>query len=65
MCALLNYFLPDKIPYETLDPSDKKANWTLAFKVAKWVFLALLLINEIHFVLNFVKFCVERNAFFH
>ena len=35
MCALLNYFLPDKIPYETLNPSDKRANWALAFKVAK------------------------------
>lgn len=34
MCALLNYFLPEKIPYETLDPQDKKGNWTLAFKVA-------------------------------
>lgn len=34
MCALLNYFLPDKIPYETLNPSDKRANWALAFKVA-------------------------------
>jgi len=35
MCALLNYFLPEKIPYETLDPKDKRGNWGLAFKVAK------------------------------
>lgn len=34
MCALLNYFLPEKIPYDTLDPSDKRGNWGLAFKVA-------------------------------
>ncbi|KAJ7387086.1 Smoothelin-like protein 1 [Desmophyllum pertusum] len=34
MCALLNYYLPDKIPYETLDAKDKRGNWGLAFKVA-------------------------------
>lgn len=34
MCALLNYFLPEKIPFDTLDPKDKRGNWTLAFKVA-------------------------------
>lgn len=34
MCALLNYFLPEKIPYDTLDPNDKRGNWGLAFKVA-------------------------------
>lgn len=34
MCALLNYYLPEKIPFETLDPNDKKGNWSLAFKVA-------------------------------
>ncbi|XP_029205050.2 smoothelin-like [Acropora millepora] len=34
MCALLNYYLPEKIQFETLNPSDKKGNWSLAFKVA-------------------------------
>ena len=35
MCALLNYYLPEKIQFETLNPADKKGNWSLAFKVAK------------------------------
>ncbi|RWS08519.1 cytospin-A-like protein [Dinothrombium tinctorium] len=36
-CALLNTYLPDKIPYDELDSSDKKKNFTIAFKAAESV----------------------------
>ncbi|XP_031561895.1 microtubule-associated protein 1B-like [Actinia tenebrosa] len=34
MCAIFHYFSPDLIPFETLDPNDRKRNWTLAFDAA-------------------------------
>nr|XP_027205337.1 putative uncharacterized protein DDB_G0291812 isoform X2 [Dermatophagoides pteronyssinus] len=36
-CAILHTYLPDKIPYETLKPDDKKRNFTIAFKAAESV----------------------------
>ena len=34
-CALLHSFLPDKIPYDDLSPSNPRENFKIAFDVAK------------------------------
>lgn len=36
-CAILHSFLPDKIPYDELGPSDPRKNFTIAFEAAKYV----------------------------
>jgi len=36
-CALLHGYMPDKIPYSTLKPSDKRRNFTVAFEAAETV----------------------------
>ncbi|KAH0549791.1 cytospin-A isoform X2 [Cotesia glomerata] len=37
LCAILHSYLPDKIPYDSLNPSDKKKNFYLAFSAAESV----------------------------
>ena len=36
-CALLHTYMPDKIPYNTLKPSEKRRNFTIAFEAAETV----------------------------
>ncbi|KAK6636435.1 hypothetical protein RUM43_010096 [Polyplax serrata] len=36
-CALLHTYLPDKVPYDTLIPNEKKRNFTIAFEAAESV----------------------------
>ena len=36
-CAIIHSFLPDKIPYDDLSPSDPRTNFTIAFEAAKYV----------------------------
>lgn len=36
-CAILHSYLPDKIPYDTLNPSNKRKNFSLAFGAAESV----------------------------
>jgi hypothetical protein len=36
-CALLHTYIPDKIPYATLKPSEKRRNFTIAFEAAESV----------------------------
>ena len=36
-CAILHTYLKDRIPYETLNPNDKKRNFSIAFKAAESV----------------------------
>ena len=38
-CAIIHSFLPDKIPYDELSPSNPRQNFTLAFQAAKYVLL--------------------------
>jgi len=37
ICAILNTYIPDKIPYHTLKPSEKRRNFTIAFEAAESV----------------------------
>ncbi|XP_057341602.1 cytospin-A isoform X1 [Microplitis mediator] len=37
LCAILHSYLPDKIPYDSLSPSEKKRNFFLAFSAAESV----------------------------
>lgn len=34
-CALIHHFVPDKVPYNTLNAKNRQHNFTLAFKVAE------------------------------
>ena len=36
-CALLHTYIPEKIPYSTLKPSEKRRNFTIAFTAAESV----------------------------
>ncbi|KAL5016371.1 hypothetical protein ScPMuIL_005960 [Solemya velum] len=42
-CALLNIYLPDKIPYSELNTEDKRRNFTLAFNAAESVGISSIL----------------------
>lgn len=42
-CALLHHFVPEKIPYSTLDPLNQRANFKLAFEVAESIGIPALL----------------------
>lgn len=35
LCALLHSYLPDKVPFRQLNPTDKRRNFRLAFEVAE------------------------------
>ncbi|GLH01670.1 Uncharacterized protein GBIM_07756, partial [Gryllus bimaculatus] len=37
LCALLHSYLPDRVPYDTLSPSEKRRNFTIAFAAAESV----------------------------
>ncbi|XP_011501718.1 PREDICTED: cytospin-A isoform X2 [Ceratosolen solmsi marchali] len=37
LCAILHTYLPDKIPYDSLTPTEKKRNFSLAFSAAESV----------------------------
>ncbi|XP_015116978.1 cytospin-A isoform X3 [Diachasma alloeum] len=37
LCAILHSYLPDKIPYDSLSPSEKRRNFSLAFSAAESV----------------------------
>ncbi|XP_034939563.1 cytospin-A-like isoform X2 [Chelonus insularis] len=37
LCAILHSYLPDKIPYDSLTPSEKRRNFSLAFSAAESV----------------------------
>ncbi len=42
-CAIIHSFLPDKVPYDDLSPSNPRENFTIAFEAAKYVLWYLLL----------------------
>ncbi|XP_055389168.1 cytospin-A-like isoform X7 [Condylostylus longicornis] len=46
-CAILHSYLPDKVPYDTLGPNNKRRNFSLAFSAAESVGIPTTLnINE-------------------
>ncbi|XP_030065233.1 cytospin-B isoform X2 [Microcaecilia unicolor] len=46
LCALLHTYLPDRIPYQRLDPMEKRKNLTLAFGVAESIGIRSTLTTE-------------------
>lgn len=46
LCALLHSYLPDKIPYDSLNPVDKKRNFSIAFAAAESVGIKTSLVNN-------------------
>lgn len=59
LCALLHSYLPDKIPYETLNPTDKRRNFSIAFEAAESVGIRTSLVSERCFVKCFVEGVME------
>ncbi|CAD6216038.1 GSCOCG00011246001-RA-CDS [Cotesia congregata] len=49
LCAILHSYLPDKIPYDSLNPSDKKKNFYLAFSAAESVGIPTTLVSKSYF----------------
>lgn len=49
LCAILHSYLPDKIPYDSLNPSDKKKNFYLAFSAAESVGIPTTLVSKNYF----------------
>lgn len=45
LCALLHSYLPEKIPYDTLNPVDKKRNFSIAFEAAEFVGIKTSLVS--------------------
>lgn len=44
LCALLHTYLPDRIPYDSLVPQEKRMNFSLAFAAAESVGIATTLV---------------------
>lgn len=49
LCAILHSYLPDKIPYDSLNPSEKKRNFFLAFSAAESVGITTTLVSKTFF----------------
>lgn len=45
-CAILHSYLPDRIPYDTLSPANKRRNFSLAFAAAESVGITTTLVSE-------------------
>lgn len=44
-CAILHSYLPDRIPYDTLSPANKRRNFSLAFAAAESVGISTTLVR--------------------
>lgn len=47
-CAILHSYLPDRIPYDTLTPANKRRNFSLAFAAAESVGITTTLVGHQH-----------------
>ena len=45
-CAILHTYLSDQIPYDRLEPTDKKRNFSIAFKAAESVGIPTTLVSN-------------------
>lgn len=52
LCALLHTYLPDRIPYDSLTPQEKKRNFSLAFSAAESVGIPTTLVSSFNFELT-------------
>lgn len=69
LCALLHTYLPDRVPYDTLTPQEKRRNFSIAFQAAESVgiptsLVSLTLINYFLFlsflILPFLYFQITK-----
>lgn len=56
-CAILHSYLPDRVPYDTLGPNNKRRNFSIAFSAAESVGIPTTLVSiditkQIHFNLT-------------
>lgn len=64
-CAILHSYLPDRIPYDTLSPANKRRNFSLAFAAAESVGIPTTLVGFFKICLtslifnNFIFFLLE------
>lgn len=45
LCAILHSYLPDRVPYDTLGPNDKRRNFGIAFSAAESVGISTSLVS--------------------
>lgn len=48
-CAILHSYLPDRIPYDTLSPANKRRNFSLAFSAAESVGISTTLVRSMDY----------------
>ena len=58
-CALLSAYLPEKIPFDTLNATDKRTNFNYAFKAAESVGIPTTLVNS-----YIILFYMSKKMFF-
>lgn len=58
LCAIMHTYLPDKIPYDSLTPTEKRRNFSLAFSAAESVGIPTTL------VITIFKFYLFRKNIF-
>jgi hypothetical protein len=55
-CAILHTYLPEVIPYDSLDTKDKKKNFTIAFQAAESVGITTTLVCLFSFDSTLIEF---------
>lgn len=45
LCAIMHSYLPDRVPYDTLGPNDKRRNFGIAFSAAESVGIQTSLVS--------------------
>lgn len=58
LCAILHTYLPDKVPYDSLNPNDKKRNFSIAFAAAESVGIPTTLVRK------YISYFINKNLFF-
>jgi hypothetical protein len=48
LCAILHSYLPERVPYDSLTPSEKRRNFTIAFAAAESVGIPTTLVSIYH-----------------
>lgn len=49
LCAIMHSYLPDRVPYDTLGPNDKRRNFAIAFSAAESVGVQTSLVRTIRY----------------
>lgn len=60
-CALLHSYLPDRVPYDTLTPNEKRRNFSIAFSAAESVGIPTALVSCMqHYIMSFTLIKIVR-----